>query len=306
MIDAGSFTAYRDAIKIIVEHNRITTSMIQRYSRIGYTQAARIMDLLEENGIIGPINKNKEREILLSVDELKQLMKGEVGMSKKKKADEKKEDGVTFLETPFDKNLKVELKPAEVMAQAEKMARLQQEIAAKEDEAGSVNKRYKSEIEELYCQQDSAAGLVRDKFEFRTVKCLRRLDWKTGMVTEVRSDTSELIDERLMTAAETQMQMALNDEKKDKPAGEKAQDPEHVPEKAEPIEISEDEIKTATEIIKEMGRASTATITRRMKIKASKSARLMEVLEQRGIVGPPNGDEPRAVLVDLSGETTKE
>lgn len=112
---------------------------------------------------------------------------------KERKKEEVKEAKVTFVETPFDANLKVALTPSEVMEEAEKMARLQMEIKAKEDEAASVSKRYKSEIEGLICQQDSCAGLVRDKFRFKTVRCTRRMDWESGMVTETRMDTSEVI-----------------------------------------------------------------------------------------------------------------
>ena len=128
-----------------------------------------------------------------------------------KKPAVKVKEKVTFLETPYDANLKVALTPDEVMAEAEKMARLQMEIAAKEDEAASVSKRYKSEIEGLICQQDTCAGLVRDKFRFKTVRCLKRLDWATGLVTETRTDTCTVIEKREMTVAETQMQMSLEE-----------------------------------------------------------------------------------------------
>ena len=42
------------AIEVIRQTKRASTSSLQRRLRIGYTRAARVMDLLEERGIIGP------------------------------------------------------------------------------------------------------------------------------------------------------------------------------------------------------------------------------------------------------------
>ena len=44
---------------------KISASLIQRKYRIGYNRAARIIDLLEERGIIGPQNGSKPREVLI-------------------------------------------------------------------------------------------------------------------------------------------------------------------------------------------------------------------------------------------------
>ena len=47
-----------------MEFGKISASLIQRKYRIGYNRAARIVDLLEERGIIGPQNGSKPREVL--------------------------------------------------------------------------------------------------------------------------------------------------------------------------------------------------------------------------------------------------
>jgi hypothetical protein len=49
---------------------RASTSMIQRRLRIGYNRAARIMDLMEEKGIVGPENGSSPREILVDLESL--------------------------------------------------------------------------------------------------------------------------------------------------------------------------------------------------------------------------------------------
>lgn len=48
-----------------MEFGKISASLIQRKYRIGYNRAARIVDLLEERGIIGPQNGSKPREVLV-------------------------------------------------------------------------------------------------------------------------------------------------------------------------------------------------------------------------------------------------
>ncbi|MGD1018778.1 MAG: DNA translocase FtsK [Verrucomicrobiia bacterium] len=56
-------------IEVIRQTNRASVSVLQRRLRIGYTRAARIMDLLEERGIVGPNKGAEPREILMDLDE---------------------------------------------------------------------------------------------------------------------------------------------------------------------------------------------------------------------------------------------
>ena len=62
--------------------------------------------------------------------------------------------------------------------------------------------------------------------------------------------------------------------------------------------ITDAEIAEATAIIRKTKRASISTLQRRMKIGHVKAQTIMDVLEERGIVGPPNGSEPREILID--------
>jgi len=55
----------------------------------------------------------------------------------------------------------------------------------------------------------------------------------------------------------------------------------------------------AIDVLRSTKRASTSMLQRRLRIGYNRAARLMEVLEERGIVGPENGSSPREILVDL-------
>lgn len=56
---------YEDAVSIIKETQQASVSILQRRLRVGYTRAARLMDLLEAKGIVGPYKGSKARDILV-------------------------------------------------------------------------------------------------------------------------------------------------------------------------------------------------------------------------------------------------
>jgi S-DNA-T family DNA segregation ATPase FtsK/SpoIIIE len=55
---------YEEARQIVLESGKASTSFLQRRLGLGYSRAAKIMDLLEQNGIVGPANGSKPREVL--------------------------------------------------------------------------------------------------------------------------------------------------------------------------------------------------------------------------------------------------
>lgn len=54
-----------DAIRVVVNHKKGSSSLLQRRLRFGYNKAARIMDELEELGVVGPANGSKPREVFI-------------------------------------------------------------------------------------------------------------------------------------------------------------------------------------------------------------------------------------------------
>ena len=59
---------FQQALDVLKSTKRASTSMIQRRLRIGYNRAARIMDLMEDKGVVGPENGSSPREILVDLD----------------------------------------------------------------------------------------------------------------------------------------------------------------------------------------------------------------------------------------------
>lgn len=71
--DAGSGDddMYKDAVRVVVEAGKASTSLLQRRLRIGYGRAARIIEEMEEQGIVGSASGSKPRDVLItSVDDL--------------------------------------------------------------------------------------------------------------------------------------------------------------------------------------------------------------------------------------------
>ncbi len=68
------------------------------------------------------------------------------------------------------------------------------------------------------------------------------------------------------------------------------------------LEEDEELIEQAIEVIRQTRRASTSSLQRRLRIGYTRAARLMDLLEERGIVGPAQGSDPREILIDLDGE----
>lgn len=60
---------YDEAVRIIMESNQASVSILQRRLRLGYTRAARIIDAMEQEGLVGPFEGSKPRRILIDRDE---------------------------------------------------------------------------------------------------------------------------------------------------------------------------------------------------------------------------------------------
>jgi S-DNA-T family DNA segregation ATPase FtsK/SpoIIIE len=67
--DAGDDDMYEEARRTVIEAGKASTSFLQRKLRIGYARAARMVDMLEERGVIGPGDGARPREVLEKASE---------------------------------------------------------------------------------------------------------------------------------------------------------------------------------------------------------------------------------------------
>ncbi len=63
-----------EAIRVVVEMGQASTSMLQRKLKLGYARAARIVDEMEERGIVGPYEGAKPRQVLITPDQLNERL----------------------------------------------------------------------------------------------------------------------------------------------------------------------------------------------------------------------------------------
>ena len=67
---SGDEDLYKDSVKVVVDAGKASASLLQRRLRIGYSRASRMIDVLEERGVIGPADGARPREVLISsIDE---------------------------------------------------------------------------------------------------------------------------------------------------------------------------------------------------------------------------------------------
>ena len=64
MFNEGDDPLYQQALDIVLQSGKASASYIQRRLKIGYNRAARLVEEMEERGIVGPANGSKPREII--------------------------------------------------------------------------------------------------------------------------------------------------------------------------------------------------------------------------------------------------
>jgi S-DNA-T family DNA segregation ATPase FtsK/SpoIIIE len=62
-----------DAVKLVLNEGMCSITLIQRRMRLGYARAARIVDMMEQEGVIGPADGSKPREVLVGPEVLETL-----------------------------------------------------------------------------------------------------------------------------------------------------------------------------------------------------------------------------------------
>lgn len=68
--DSGDDPMYKEVVKFAIETGKISASLIQRRFRFGYNRAARMVDLLEARGVVGPQIGSKPREVIIKEDNM--------------------------------------------------------------------------------------------------------------------------------------------------------------------------------------------------------------------------------------------
>jgi S-DNA-T family DNA segregation ATPase FtsK/SpoIIIE len=84
---------YEAAVDLVVREGRGSVSLLQRALGIGYGRAARLIDYMAEDGIVGPYNGSQAREILVDVEEWEQ-MRGEPNRAKRPAASRRRSNKI--------------------------------------------------------------------------------------------------------------------------------------------------------------------------------------------------------------------
>jgi S-DNA-T family DNA segregation ATPase FtsK/SpoIIIE len=72
-VEGADDPAYQDAVRVILEVGKASTSILQRRLRLGYGRAARLLDVMQREGIIGPPDGPRPREVLKTPDWLREV-----------------------------------------------------------------------------------------------------------------------------------------------------------------------------------------------------------------------------------------
>lgn len=81
----------QEAKEIVLKGGRASATLLQRRLRVGYARAARLLDILEEMGVVGPAEGSKPREVLISQEDLEQNFESDLD-SEETSEDNKEED----------------------------------------------------------------------------------------------------------------------------------------------------------------------------------------------------------------------
>ncbi|MGA2263016.1 MAG: DNA translocase FtsK, partial [Acidobacteriota bacterium] len=73
MDDQVEDSLYKDAVRVVVSDGRASTSLLQRRLSIGYGRAAKLVDMMHKNGLVGPAEGSKPRDVLVGLDFLERL-----------------------------------------------------------------------------------------------------------------------------------------------------------------------------------------------------------------------------------------
>lgn len=132
--------------------------------------------------------------------------------------DQKPEERPEIYKENFERELRVILTGDEVATRADRLGHLIGERDHKAELMATAKKHAQNEVNEIEARIRRLGNEVRDKACYKEVPCERVFDYRTGTVTEVRSDTGEEIGARPMNEIERQMRLPKKPPKGDGPA----------------------------------------------------------------------------------------
>ena len=74
IVDDGRDSYFMEAARIVIDKDKASIGMLQRYLKVGFNRAARIMDQLEEAGIVGPELGTKPRTVLMDTEQFESFI----------------------------------------------------------------------------------------------------------------------------------------------------------------------------------------------------------------------------------------
>jgi DNA segregation ATPase FtsK/SpoIIIE-like protein len=176
------------------------------------------------------------------------------------------------------------------------------ELARKLAEGEDLEAKKKLISDELKAAADAATELrnaVLHRQEVRKIECDLEPDFDAGTVTYRRRDTGLVANIRPLRSNERQTLLPLRvidgEERGEASTVTADTAPKQTPAQGGGAADDED-VAAAIAIIRETGRASTSSIQRRMRLGYTRAAHLMDILEDRGVVGPAKGSEPREII----------
>ncbi len=187
----------------------------------------------------------------------------------------------------YRENLPCKLTDRELLDLGDRMAEVGQSYSEEESALDGIKSEYKARLTKLESEGALLATKIRAKNETREIQCERVYDYAARKIIERRLDTQEIVRTREMTDSEAQMELDLHDKAERQAEAEVR------------ASITEEMIMQAVGMFRDTRRASLSALKRRMSINATVSTAIMEILQERGVVGPTKGEEPREILIDL-------
>lgn len=265
---------YKKAVSLILEAGKASTSLLQRKLRIGYGKAARFIQMMEDEGIVGPSDGSNPRAIYIT---------GPINTKRKILFIEDDKALAKVYSTAFEEE------GYEVKTCYDGETALQKVLKFDPDMVitGILMPKVSGfdvidilkntpETKRIPIIVLSALKLHSDKMRAKKLGALDYIVKSEVVIADVKKIIKRHMDEIYGTEHS-------NDKNTDEYN----------------VNYKEDEsIVRAVEIVIEAKKASTALLQRKMSIGYGKAARLIEILEERGYVSPSDGSRPREVLID--------